>query len=119
MIKEGLLYFKGLCDQASALLKADNGNQYSRGDLKLIKEPVPATFGVSTLQAIVDYLISDADALAFEKLLLHVKSPREVILNSPLTKDTRQRECFITASLPYEVFAFGQWFDQESFPVPF
>ena len=52
-----------------------------------VYQPKPQPITVSTLSGLVDYLRSNVDELAYDKLLCHVESPARVALYSELEGD--------------------------------
>lgn len=113
-IKEALQYLVGLgCTQILDV----NGKKFSTKEIFSVKEPKPAPIEATTLTALVDYLKSNADKLACEKLIIHVVSPSKVILYSPL-KDDKDREAYIECDvlLPDNI-TFDSFMDVEEFNI--
>ncbi len=96
----------------------DLGGQgtYSTTRLERIITPKAATLTVSTLTGLVDYVKNNIDELE-GKLLIQVKSPREVALYSQLNVD-QEREKYISAEaiLPDNV-VYERFLDTERFNI--
>lgn len=118
MIKNALEYLVSL---GKAERHEIGGQQFTDKPLHLVKEPVANELQVSTLSSLVDYLKSDfldADITSdYEHvILLHIKSPTEVLALSPLNND-KNRDKFIRAIAPIPEFYFDRWYDRESFNI--
>lgn len=89
---------------------------YSPSPLHLIREPLAKPLQVNTLSGVVEYLTSGYDAPSIVGALVHVVSPTEVVVVSPILDDA-QREKYIEAEAFESTFRFGQWYDVESFII--
>lgn len=113
--QEALKYLVGLGEEKDPIFKLDQGT-YTIKDLERINQVTADTLKVSTLTGIVDYIKDNIDNLQ-GKLLIQVKSYREVRLYSPLNAD-RNRELFIQAEaiLPDNI-EYGRFIDTERFNI--
>lgn len=95
MIKAAIQYIVGLSEK-SEIISVD-GQKYSVKDLRRICLPVASSLKVATLTGLIDYIKSSVDKnMLPENLLIHVASPTNVCLYSPLNVD-RNREIFMSA----------------------
>lgn len=111
MIKEALQYIIGL---GKAEIHRVNKQNYSDKKLHLIEDPTAAPFTVHTLSGLVDYVSSGVDKQ--EKIIVHVVSPTEVRIESPLNGD-KERDYFIRAEALIPEFRFDSWYDTENFNI--
>ena len=98
IIKEALQWI--VESQKPKIIK-DGDWSYTSENLQRLDEELRADpIGMSTLSGLVDYIKSKVDVLD-DKMLIHVVSPTEVQLISPLDLD-RERECLVKvrAELP-------------------
>lgn len=93
------------------------GHEYSTKEIFRIKELKPAAIVVTTLTALVDYIKANIDKKSSEKLVIHVKSPQQVLLYSELRED-KDRECYIQcdALLPNNIY-YNRFMDTEDFNI--
>lgn len=89
--KEALEYLVNLGE--TKVLEID-GKKFTTKQVYKVQDPLPAVLEVTTLSALVDYIKTGLDKKSSEKLLIHVKSPKEVSLYSELREDY-ERECYI------------------------
>lgn len=113
--KEALEYLVNLGKEKDPIIKLPQGT-YSTVRLTRVEEVKAAALTVSTLTGLVDYIKTNVDSLK-TKLLIQVKSPKEVLLYSPLNVD-KEREIFISAEaiLPNNV-KYDQFIDTERFNI--
>lgn len=113
--KEALQYLVNLGEEKDPIVTLPQGT-YTKKNLERVCEVTAATLKVSTLTGLVDYIKTNIDNLE-SKLLIQVKSYREVRLYSPLNAD-RDRELFIQAEamLPDNV-EYGRFLDTERFNI--
>lgn len=111
MIKEALQYIVGM---GKAEIHEENGQTFSDKRLTLLEEPTAEPFTVHTLSGLVDYLKSNVDG--GEPVILHVASPTEVKVESPLNSDA-ERDSFIRAEALIPEFRFDSWYNTEEFNI--
>ena len=113
--KEALQYLVNLGEEKDPIVTLPQGT-YTKKNLERVCEVTAATLKVSTLTGLVDYIKTNIDNLE-SKLLIQVKSYREVRLYSPLNAD-RDRELFIQAEamLPDNV-EYGRFLNTERFNI--
>ena len=111
MIKEALQYIVGL---GSAEIHLENGQTFSDKKLHVVEEPTAEPFKVHTLSGLVDYLKSKKDGP--DSVIVHVVSPTEVTVQSPLNHD-RNRDFFLKAEALIPEFRFDRFYDTESFNI--
>lgn len=113
--KDALEYLVNLGEEKEPIITLPQGT-YSTVRLTRVEEVKAAALTVSTLTGLVDYIKTNVDSLQ-TKLLIQVKSPKEVLLYSPLNVD-KEREIFISAEaiLPNNV-RYDQFMDTERFNI--
>ena len=113
--REALEYLVNEGVEKNPIVELTNGT-YSKVSLKRVCDPVANSLVVSTLTGLVDYIKANIDKLG-EKLLIHVASPTEVNLYSPLNAD-RNREHYLSAQaiLPDNIH-YGTYLDTERFNI--
>lgn len=80
--------------------------------------PAAKAIKVSTLGALRDYLVTNRDALALDKLIVHVETPNRVSVGSALRSRSRDREIFITAEADDMTNGFlGKFHSSEDFNI--
>lgn len=82
-----------------------------------VYQPKPQPITVSTLSGLVDYLRSNVDELAYDKLLCHVESPARVSLYSALEGDFLERSVYLVAELHQLQLKFNTFLDAEAFNI--
>lgn len=99
MSKEAIDRIAELALEGAGKTVTIDGVEYSTTKLHDPRHPGPQAepFIVSTLGALRDYLVRNADGLQREELLLHVASPTLVRLVSPLEPEWRRREAYLEA----------------------
>lgn len=112
--KEALEYLVNLGETKT--LEID-GQQFTTKQVYAVKEPIPASIQVTTLTALVDYIKSNFDTKASEKLLIHVKSPVEVSLYSELRADAEREEYITCRALLPDNIEFDSFMNTESFNI--
>lgn len=83
--QEALEYLVGLGVEKDPIVELGQGT-FTKEKLSRITEAKAETLTVSTLTGLVDYIKSKLDKLP-ERLLIQVKSPKKVVLYSPLNQD--------------------------------
>lgn len=111
MIKEAIEYIVGLGNRETF---TENGQTYVSGDVRLLKEPLPADIEVSTLSALVEYAKSQFDGE--ERFLIHVVNPTKVRLLSTLNLDA-ERAVWVEAKALLPKINYGSFYDLESFNI--
>lgn len=113
-IKEALEYLVGL---GNANVVDLEGLHYSDKQLFEIKQPKPAALKTTTLTALVDYIKSNFDEKASEKLLIHVISPETVALYSELMSDAARETYIVCNALLPDNIKFNRFMDPEDFNI--
>ncbi|SFL39512.1 hypothetical protein SAMN04487943_101334 [Gracilibacillus orientalis] len=111
MIREAIEYIVGLGNRETF---SENGQTYVTGDVRLLKEPLPAEIEVSTLSALVHYAKSQFDGE--ENFLIHVVSPAKVRLMSSLNLDA-ERSVWVEANALLPKISYGSFYDVERFNI--
>ncbi|MCM3598680.1 hypothetical protein M4D55_23255 [Metabacillus idriensis] len=113
MIKEALQYLINLGNVETHEI---DGQTFSTQQLQLIREATPSTLKVRSLSGLVEYLQSGFDDDAFEKRMVQVISPTEVIAFSSFNGNYNRND-YIQASAMIPSFDFDHWYDSESFNI--
>ena len=102
-------------EMKNPIVELDQGT-FSKEKLARVVHPLADCLVVSTLTGLVDYIKANVDELD-GKLLVHVKSPVEVNLYSPLNAD-REREKYVSAQavLPDNIH-YERFMDTERFNI--
>ncbi|PWU68296.1 hypothetical protein [Gracilibacillus dipsosauri] len=111
MIREAIEYIVGLGNRETF---TENGQTYVTGDVRLLKEPLPAEIKVSTLSALVKYAKSVFDGE--EKFLIHIVSPTKVRLLSSLNLDA-ERSTWVESNALLPDIPYGRYLDMEEFNI--
>lgn len=113
--REALEYLVGLGMEKDPIVELHQGT-FTKEKLSRVTEAKAETLTVSTLTGLVDYIKSNIDTLP-EKLLIQVRSHKEVALYSPLNMD-REREQYIKAEaiLPNNV-VYDRFLSTEQFNI--
>lgn len=113
--REALEYLVEIGVKEDPIVKLNQGT-FTKERLTRVTEPKAETLTVSTLTGLVDYIKSNIDTLP-EKLLIQVKSHKEVALYSPLNID-REREEYIKveAILPNNI-VYDRFLSTEQFNI--
>lgn len=113
--REALEYLVELGVKEDPIVDLEQGT-FTKERLSRVTEPKAETLTVSTLTGLVDYIKSNIDKLP-EKLLIQVRSHKEVALYSPLNMD-REREQYIKAEaiLPNNV-VYDRFLSTEQFNI--
>ena len=93
-----------------------NGIDYATQKLFQVIPPRAEQFQVHTLGAILDYCEGIGRQEA-KKVIIHIASPTEVKVFSPLDEKTRRRERFISATCLFEPFRFDSFMGVEEFVI--
>jgi hypothetical protein len=113
-LKEALEY---LVDLGNAKILDVDGNKYATKNIDMVIAPTPTPIQASTLTALIDYLKSNIDAKASEKLLIHIASPTSVSLYSELRNDKEREEYLSCKALLPNNIVFGSFIDMETFNI--
>jgi len=92
------------------------GKPYSDKRLVEIKEPQVGELKVSTLTALVEYLLAGPDSLP-SKMLVHVQGPTTVSVKSPLFGGFKQRDTFLIAQADLPRLFLGEALAPEDFQI--
>lgn len=93
-----------------------DGKDFSTQSLNPVLEPQPKGLGVSNLTSVVEYIIANMDKLKFP-LLVQIKSPTDVYVESPLFGNFLQRNMYLGANFSPPAFQFGNYMDVETFII--
>lgn len=115
MIKEALRYIVGLGETQTLSF---NGDNYTNREIYRVEGPVAQEIRTTTLTSIVDYIKNNVDdnKMSDRNLLIHIKSPNTVVLESDLNKD-RKRETYIVAEALTPDINFDRFMDAEKFNI--
>ena len=114
MLKE---FAKHIVEVAEPHYKEHEGQLYS--DKPLIRvhhNPKADPIKLSTLTSLVDYLRAGLPDTAYDRLIIHVKSPTTVSVYSELDED-RRREHLAEVNAQIPTFAFDQYVGHEAFCI--
>ncbi|GGJ61788.1 hypothetical protein [Virgibacillus salexigens] len=111
MIREALQY---LISQGQANILKENGQAFSDKPLHLVENPTSKAMNVHTLSGLVGYLKSEFDGK--DPVIVHVLSPTEVIVTSPLNGDAK-RDYYIKAEALLPTFHFDRFYDTDKFNI--
>ncbi len=93
-----------------------NGKTYCNKDLtRYDEEEMASRIEASTLTAMVDYIKHCKKELR-DSMIIHVKSPTDVVLYSGLNKE-RKREYLFESKASLPSFRYDSWCDQERFLI--
>jgi hypothetical protein len=114
-------FIKAIRETADPLVQLIDNSWYSTATLKEVVQaplPLPASLKVSSLTALLDYLLANRDGIALDKAIVVVASPDSVYLASELFGFHQQRKEYIRAR-PVEItqFGFGQYIGQVAFQI--
>ena len=113
IIKEALQW---IVESQQPKIIRDGDRSYTSEKLQRLDEELRADpIGMSTLSGLVDYIKSKVDALD-DKMLIHVVSPTEVQLISPLDAD-RERERLIKVRAELPEITYGRFLKTEPFLI--
>ena len=90
---------------------------YMNKPLVPVKEPVAETIEIHTLTGMVDYIRENPDRLDLDRLTVHVLSPGDVRLLSPLAPMFLGRSVYVRATLIDDPYPYGQWQTIEDFII--
>lgn len=117
MIEKALRYITEL--KATAMdpkVVEINGRTYCNKELKRYDEQEMASrINASTLTAMVDYIKNCSKELR-DSMIIHVKSPTDVLLYSGLNAE-RKREYLFESEASVPSFRYDNWYDQERFLI--
>lgn len=111
MIKEALEYLVGL---GNTRIENVGNRIFSTQKIYAVEEPTPTTIQVNSLSGLVGYIQSKFDG--DHPLMVHVKSPTEVVAFSSINRDSNRDE-FIKATAMLPSFSFDRWYDTEEFNI--
>lgn len=113
MLKE---FAQFLAQQAAPQIIQVEGRDYSSRELHPVREPLPATLEVTTLNAVVDYIKENRDGLLLP-LIVHVASPTEVRVLGPLEGQFRQRPTYLVAKALLPRLMLDKYLDSTDFQI--
>lgn len=115
MIKEALKYIVGLGETQTLSF---NGDNYTNREIYRVEGPLAQAITTTTLTSIVDYIKNNVDdnKMSDRNLLIHIKSPNTVVLESDLNK-YRRRETYIVAEALTPSINFDSFMDAERFNI--
>jgi len=117
-IADALEYVGGLKDKLHAASEVEiDGRQYSRGELRPVKQPEIPFIKLCTLTGIVGYCTANVDGLDLSKCLVHVASPTRVELITDATGPFAQRTTVNHAEPLIPSFPFGRFMGAEEFVI--
>lgn len=113
--KEALEFLINEGEEKNPILNLDQGT-YSRVGLNRVEEVTAKSFTISTLTGLVDYIKSETDKLP-EKLIIHVASPTQVQLFSPLNSDRKREQYLYAQAILPENIRYERFIDTEQFNI--
>lgn len=113
--KEALEFLINEGEEKNPILNLDQGT-YSRVGLSRVEEVTAKSFTISTLTGLVDYIKSETDKLP-EKLIIHVESPTQVQLFSPLNSDRKREQYLYAQAILPENIRYERFIDTEQFNI--
>ena len=113
-LKEAMQYMVGLGEPN---YKEHEGELFADKKMYVLhkEQPVAKPFTMTTLSSFVDYIKSNTDKMR-EKMLIHVKSPVEVALQSMLDED-RNRETLAVVQAKIPDFTYEHFYPSEVFTI--
>lgn len=116
MIREALQYIVNLGE--AKLITSNSGRQFSDKQVHEIKTPRINGFETYTLTSIIDYITKDPDGLCSDDpLVIHIKSPDRVLLQTANRFAENYRDTLIEANCLLPSIQFGRYLDVESFII--
>lgn len=116
MIKAAIEKIQELC-KVERFPIGDREYFIANGKVGNIQPPTQQSFQVGSLTAISNYFSKNPDGLDLAKIVVHVASPVNVKLMSPVTDDWLVRHSYLVAESSPKVYPFGRAMDVESFIV--
>ena len=116
-LKEALQYVNELKEEGMKPVVTEIGGKTycNKGLIRYAQEDLADAIHVNTLSAMVDYITGKQEELR-EKMILHIRSPKEVALYSGLLTE-RQRETLFVCDAIVNEFQFDKYYDQERFMI--
>ena len=116
-LKEALQYVNELKEESMKPIVTEvAGKTYCNKNLvRYGKEDLANPLYVNTLSAMVDYIVGKKEELR-EKMILHIRSPKEVALYSGLLAERGRETLFVCNAIVNE-FQFDKYYDQERFLI--
>ena len=94
------------------------GRSYADRQLYEVKDPQQKAITVGTLTSIVDYFKADPDGvLPAETAIVHVASPTEVFVMSPVDHQWRARHAYLSAVIKHREFPVDRFLPLADFMV--
>lgn len=116
MLKELVQYLE---QRPAPVIVEHRGKKFSDKELFPIKNNSPEMLNVTTLRAVVDFINLHVDGKTqypLNRIIVHVKSPIEVVITSECTEDgTRWERVLAKAVIPS--IPFGRYMDVETFNI--
>lgn len=119
MIKEAMKELEQLITRANVIETIEiEGKTYCDRDLSRYGTADKASaLNVSTLSAVVDYLVASTEEYVdYDTLMIHIIGSEDVRLITALDIE-RDREQLLTSHANLNRFKFDQWYDQERFMI--
>lgn len=113
MIKDAIQYIVKLGKRETVEV---DGLKYTTDSLDLIQTPIAKAMEVTTLRGLVDYIKSNADKKASDKLIIHIKSPSQVVLRSELNNQ-RERENYVVCNALLPRIEFDRFLSTDKFNI--
>lgn len=109
--------YRAIRKDAQPSIVTVDGKNYSTGDLKPVREPMPEAITVKNLSSLVEYLNTNVDDLTLEELICHVESPTTVSIKSALVGGHQDRKTYIVAKLDQIELPFNKYIPAEEFCI--
>lgn len=119
MLKEALQFITGQAIEASKVQEfLVEDRRYTDRPLVGQQAPMPEAIQVDTLTGLCDLLHGKVNDLDYGQVLVHVRSPKLVTVESRLPDVWGRRQVHVRAQLPtYGAFNFGQYQEQAAFLI--
>lgn len=111
---DAMEFIKDEALRGAEIKRTSAGQEVSAAKHIVIEAPRSGALQVSTLQAVVDYLISSPDHQ--DKMVLHIQSPTRVTLYGTTNVD-RKRDEWLQADAITPHFTFDNWYDIEDINI--
>ncbi len=117
-LKEALKYLADLAvrSEKTEITEIDGKTYTNRQLYRYGTRNKASALNTATLTSLVEYIAECYSEFPVGKMILHVKSPKMVTLESSLDAE-RERETLMVASAQTSEFHFDEWYDQERFMI--
>jgi len=119
MLKEAMQFLAGQAIETTKIQEVKiDGRRYTDRSLVKQEAPLPEAMQVDTLTGLCDLILGKVNDLDYSQVLVHVRSPKLVTVESRLPDVWGRRQVHVKAQLPsYGAFNFGQYQEQAAFLI--